>query len=115
VKARWLAGAALWLVAACSATAPHRGDDYHPPHEHGEIVVPQPVALECNGALEQGGSALCKTTPGAEVRVNGETIGHADDDGWITVNFNREAPPEVRIEAHRDGVSTFVDLRIDRR
>jgi len=109
---RWLAGVAFFLVSSCAAAEPPNGDAYHPPHEHGEVVVPQPVALECAGALTQGGVALCRATPGAEVRIGGEAVGRADADGWIVIGFNREAPESMRVEAHLDGVSTYDDLAI---
>ncbi|HYD87234.1 MAG TPA: M23 family metallopeptidase [Vitreimonas sp.] len=110
---RWLAGAAFFLMAACAAAEPPRhGDDYHPPHEHGEVVVPQPVMLECAGAMTQGGVALCRTNPGAELRIGGEGVGHADANGWAVIGFNREAPESMRVEAHLNGISTYDDLAI---
>jgi hypothetical protein len=114
-RAKFLVCAACFLISACAASAPFRGDHYHPPHEHGEVNVPEPVALECTGAMEQGGAVICKSTPGAEVRLDGDTIGYADADGWITINISRQAPPRIRLEAHYNGVSTFVDLSIARR
>lgn len=110
-----LAGAALSLLAACASDVSYHGDDYHPPHEHGEIVVPEPVVLECTGALTQGGAARCKTNPGAEVRVDGQSVGYTDPDGWITVHFSPDAPSIVRVEAHRAQVFTYVDLSIEPR
>lgn len=110
---RWLAGAAFMLMAACAAAEqPNDGDTYHPPHEQGEVVVPEPVALECAGALTQGGVALCRATPGAEIRINDEAVGQADANGWAVIGFNREAPASMRISAHRDSISTFADLTI---
>jgi len=110
---KWLAGALFFLTAACAAAeAPHDGNEHHPPHEQGEVVVPQPMSLECGGALTQGGVVLCRATPGAEIRINDEAVTHADADGWAVIGFNREAPASVRVSAHRDGVSTYDDLAI---
>ena len=110
---RWMAGAAFFLIAACAAAEqPHHGDEYHPPHEHGEIIVPQPVSLDCAGALTQGGIALCRATPGAEIRINDEPVGRVDANGWAVIGFNREAPGAMQVSVHLNGVSTYDDLTI---
>lgn len=100
------------LLAGCASSAPPHGDDYHPPHEHGEIVVPEPVTLECAGAFVQGGIALCRTLPRADVRLGGEALGYADSEGWFVIGFDRASAQPLRVEAHRSGVSSYRDLDI---
>ena len=58
--------------------------------------APQPPSLACAGALTQGGVALCRAAPGAEIFIAGESAGRADANGWAVIGFNREAPASVR-------------------
>ncbi|MDX2238450.1 MAG: M23 family metallopeptidase [Hyphomonadaceae bacterium] len=55
--------------------------------------------LACAGAFAQGGLALCRTAPGADILVDGEMRGAANADGWAVIGFDRDAPAEVSVEA----------------
>lgn len=72
------------------------------------------LELDCShAALKQGGLALCRTTPGVEIRVNGDAVGRADEDGWAHVGFARMAASPVTIEARAaDGVSAQLTVEL---
>lgn len=105
---RALAGAfiAIMLVACAAAEAPAQPEA---PAETSPITsattvaeAPPPPpgdALACAGAFTQGGIALCRTTPGAIVSLDGARIGRADAQGWIVVGFTREHGPSAEIVA----------------
>lgn len=50
------------------------------------------LAPECHGAFVQGGLAVCRTLPGAEVGSGGASLGEADGSGLIVIGFDRDAP-----------------------
>jgi murein DD-endopeptidase MepM/ murein hydrolase activator NlpD len=70
------------------------------------------AALACEGALTQGGVALCRTTPGAEIFIEGEAAGQADANGWAVIGFTRESPSSLRVEARHDGRADDITLAI---
>lgn len=119
---RRVAALATLILAACAvAEAPAQPEDAapvaatsaaetHPRHE--TETAPRPLSLRCAGALTQGGVALCRVTPGAEVRIDGETVGHGDANGWIVIGFNREAPARVRVEVREGRSSVSNELTI---
>ncbi len=108
---KWAAGIAALILAACAAAeAPAQPEpavtapaETHPPHEHQPD--PRPLSLNCAGAMTQGGIALCRVPPGAEVLIENEMVGRGDENGWIVIGFNREAPESVRVEV-REGRSS---------
>ncbi|HVY83706.1 MAG TPA: M23 family metallopeptidase [Caulobacterales bacterium] len=59
---------------------------------------PTQVDVQCAGAFAQGGVALCRTTPGATIRVDGEERGRADAQGWAVIGFDRDAPATSSLE-----------------
>lgn len=58
-----------------------------------------PPTLSCSGVLQQGGVAVCRTTPGAHIALGAVTT-TADDQGLFVVGFDRDAPAReiARIE-----------------
>jgi murein DD-endopeptidase MepM/ murein hydrolase activator NlpD len=90
------------------AAAP--AEETHPRHEHAPD--PRPLSINCAGALTQGGIALCRVPPGAEVRINDETVGRGDENGWLVIGFNRESPASVRVEVREESSSVSTDLTI---
>jgi len=105
---RWLAGAILFLTA-CAAAEPSAQAEQpaaatpapeitHPRHE--QSATPRPLSLQCAGAFTQGGTVLCRGTPGAEIQIDGQAITRTNAEGWAVVGFTREAPSSVRIELH---------------
>jgi hypothetical protein len=101
---RFLAGiaAALMLTACAAAEAPAVPDApvATPPIEAiGPLRPPPQTSIECAGAFTQGGTALCRTVPGAAVRVGDLDAGHADSNGWIVIGFNRDHGPQAEIIA----------------
>jgi murein DD-endopeptidase MepM/ murein hydrolase activator NlpD len=69
-------------------------------------VVPAPpttLTLTCAGAFAQGGVALCRTMPGAQITVDGADFGGADQEGWAVVGFLRDHGAEARVEASLQG------------
>jgi murein DD-endopeptidase MepM/ murein hydrolase activator NlpD len=58
-----------------------------------------PAALPCGGHFMQGGFVVCKTTPGAQIFVDGTEMTRADASGDAVVGFDRDATSSTRIEA----------------
>src|SRR5262245_53018864 len=50
---------------------------------------PASLTLSCAGAFAQGGTALCRTLPGARIIVDGADRGEADAQGWAVIGFDR--------------------------
>jgi murein DD-endopeptidase MepM/ murein hydrolase activator NlpD len=47
--------------------------------------------IECNGAFAQGGTVVCRATPGSIVELGAATT-LADGDGFFVLGFDRDAP-----------------------
>ena len=56
-----------------------------------------PPGLELSGRFQQGGFALGRTAPRAEVLPDGEAMGHASAEGVFIVGFDRDAGPAAEI------------------
>lgn len=113
--------AALLLLAACSVNeAPAQVEPTPMPNppaqtpDGGAISVPGPdrnvvpeaptaLTLACAGAFTQGGVAICRTRPGAEVLLDGVAMGHADQDGWAVIGFTREHGAQANVVARAEG------------
>ncbi|MEQ1493117.1 MAG: M23 family metallopeptidase [Terricaulis sp.] len=105
---RALAGLfALVLMACAAAEAPAQPEapatvapvaEASPP-----VPAPTELSLRCAGAFTQGGIALCRTLPGANVALDGATIGVADADGWVVVGFTREHAAVAEVSATANG------------
>ncbi len=59
--------------------------------------APRALSLECAGAFAQGGLALCRTMPGAEVFVDEVSRGQADAQGFFIVGFDRDSPAQSTV------------------
>lgn len=104
--------AAALLLAACAAAEPPAAPE---PQSAPAAQAPAPSApptpspapttlsLNCAGAMTQGGVALCRTLPGAEIIVDGAASGQADAQGWAVIGFGREHAAEAVIEARANG------------
>ncbi len=66
-------------------------------------AAPTTLSLNCAGAFTQGGTALCRTLPGAAIYVDGVASGSADAQGWAVIGFNREHGADGVVEARADG------------
>lgn len=89
-----IAGAVFVLLALIGCAAgPAEVAAQTPPH------VPSLLALRCEGALVQGGLALCRTSPNAEIVVDDIARGRADANGWTIVGFDRFAEGDTRVQA----------------
>ncbi|MEZ5994759.1 MAG: M23 family metallopeptidase [Hyphomonadaceae bacterium] len=106
--------AAALLLAACAAAeapaAPESATVEAPaaaaePEAPAIAAPPQTLALRCAGAFTQGGVALCRTLPGAQVSVDGVAMGGADEQGWAVIGFSREHGARARVEAAANGAS----------
>jgi murein DD-endopeptidase MepM/ murein hydrolase activator NlpD len=109
---RALAGlAALLLVACAAAEAPAQPEApatvEHPIEVIGPVNPPPPqeLSLRCAGAFTQGGIALCRTLPNAQVSLDGMGAGSADADGWIVLGFTREHGALTQIAASANGAT----------
>jgi murein DD-endopeptidase MepM/ murein hydrolase activator NlpD len=117
---RFLAGVlALALVACAAAEAPAQTEATPVVAAEPAQVEPTtppagqaPRAFACEGALTQGGVALCRTRPGAEIFIEGEAAGRADESGWAVIGFTRESPSNLRVEARHDGEAEAATLTI---
>jgi murein DD-endopeptidase MepM/ murein hydrolase activator NlpD len=58
-----------------------------------------PPGLQLSGRFQQGGFAIGRTSPRAEVLVDGEDMGPASAEGLFVVGFDRDGPPacEIRV------------------
>jgi murein DD-endopeptidase MepM/ murein hydrolase activator NlpD len=55
--------------------------------------------LALTGKLVQGGYAIGRTEPRAEILVDGVSTGQASAAGWFIVGFDRDAPPQALVAA----------------
>lgn len=55
--------------------------------------------LTCNGPAGQGGAILCRTSPDAEILLDGQPVATADADGLAVIGLRRDAPPRVQVAA----------------
>lgn len=100
--------AALALVACAAPEAPAQPETPAAPVVSAPAPVTPPAApttlsLNCAGAFTQGGTALCRTLPGAAIYVDGVASGAADAQGWAVIGFNREHGTDGVVEARADG------------
>ncbi len=58
----------------------------------------EPPGLELSGRFQQGGFAIGRTRPRAQVRLDGEDVGQASAQGLFVVGFDRDGPPAAEIE-----------------
>jgi len=120
---RWFGALAGLALMACAAAAPAQPDAAAPPDPSPPAAVePAPSSppaapaeargFACEGALTQGGVALCRAAPGAEIFIEGEAVGRADAQGWAVIGFTRESPQSLRVEARHDGRAEEITLAI---
>ncbi len=113
--------AVLALAACAAAEAPAAPETQIPSTVEGAPVAPAAPAtltLACAGAFTQGGVALCRTLPGAQLAVDGVAFGAADAQGWAVIGFSREHGAEAHVEASAQGASvaqsyTIADREFD--
>ena len=70
------------------------------------------LAPECHGAFVQGGLAVCRTLPGAEVGSAGVLLGTADANGLIVIGFDRDALETETLVFSLGGEETSTTLSI---
>ena len=58
----------------------------------------QPPGLQLQGRFVQGGFALGRTAPRAQILVDGTLVGQASADGMFVVGFDRDAPDRAEIK-----------------
>lgn len=115
---RALAGAfiAALLVACAAAEAPAQPEQPTAPAVVEEAPPPAPapttLALRCAGAFTQGGVALCRTLPNAQVALDGATVGNADAQGWIVIGFTREHVASAQVSSSAAGATVSQNFDI---
>ena len=62
--------------------------------------------IDCAGIFEQGGAVKCKTFPNARVEIGGVKV-KADQDGYVILGFDRDAPAQEKIVVHFGENSAF--------
>jgi len=104
---------AVLLTASCAAAQPPAPPAEAPPVATPPVVAipvepppppslpaaPVSLTLRCEGAFVQGGIALCRTLPGAQISVDGEARGRADAQGWAVIGFDRFAEGDTNVSA----------------
>lgn len=85
-------------ATAASLAAPVRADEF----------------LRLKGAIVQGGYVVGTTAPGADIRVDGQSMTTASSAGRFVVGFDRDAPGETVIEARTADRTGSATLRIAR-
>lgn len=110
--------ASLILAACAAAEAPAPAASTPPatetPAAPAPVVPPPPaeLSLNCAGAFTQGGIALCRTLPGADMFMDGAAAGQADAQGWAVIGFLREHGAESVVEARLAGQAVSQRLTI---
>ena len=109
---RVLVGAIALLLAACAAAEAPAAPEAQQVGETPVAVVepanppaPQTLSLRCAGAFTQGGLAVCRTLPNAQVNLDGLAVGAADAEGWIVLGFTREHSARTEISASANGAT----------
>jgi murein DD-endopeptidase MepM/ murein hydrolase activator NlpD len=69
----------------------------------GAAASAQTPALSCEGHAEQGGFLVCRTEPRAALYVDGALMGAADEQGYVLVGFDRDAPARTYLETRAGG------------
>jgi len=82
------------------------------PMPAAESTIPATLTLACAGAFTQGGTALCRTLPGAAVFVDGTAFGAADANGWAVIGFAREQSAQSVVSASASGASVSASFAI---
>jgi murein DD-endopeptidase MepM/ murein hydrolase activator NlpD len=59
----------------------------------------QALPLSLSGKLVQSGYAVGRTTPRAQILVDGKPVGEASAQGLFVIGFDRDAPAEVQLAA----------------
>ena len=57
----------------------------------------EPPGLQLQGRFQQGGFAIGRTAPRAQVLLDGEDMGAASAEGLFVVGFDRDGPPNAEI------------------
>jgi murein DD-endopeptidase MepM/ murein hydrolase activator NlpD len=63
--------------------------------------IPAFAANDIKGRLVQGGFAIGRTAPGADIVVDGQSMGPASKSGLFVVGFDRDNGPSARIETEK--------------
>jgi murein DD-endopeptidase MepM/ murein hydrolase activator NlpD len=111
---------AMMLAGCVAAEAPAQteaptAEISAPPAPPEAAPAPTTLSLNCAGAFTQGGIALCRTLPGAEIFVDGIASGEADAQGWAVIGFNREHGADGHVEARAGGQSAAQSYAIANR
>ncbi len=99
---------ALLLAACAAAEAPAQPE----PPAAPSVEAAAPSGLACAGAFTQGGVALCRASPGAEILIDGAPAGRADAQGWAVIGFTREHSGGARVSARTEAGETNADYDI---
>lgn len=70
-----------------------------------EAAAPEP-AISCSGEHRQGGVLVCLTPPGARVLID-EVETRANENGWVILGHDRDAPAETRIRVMSGGETLY--------
>ena len=76
------------LLAATDPARAAGGHSAAPLHPSSHATT---SGIECDGAFAQGGTVVCRATPGSIVELDGATT-LADGDGFFVLGFDRDAP-----------------------
>ena len=67
-------------------------------------ALAEPPGLQLDGRFQQGGFAIGRTQPRAQVLLDGEDVGPASAQGLFVVGFDRDGPPDAEIRVRtQDG------------
>ena len=67
-------------------------------------ALADPPGLQLDGRFQQGGFAIGRTQPRAQVLLDGEDVGPASAQGLFVVGFDRDGPPDAEIRVRtQDG------------
>jgi murein DD-endopeptidase MepM/ murein hydrolase activator NlpD len=101
-RAVWIFFLAFGFVAACT-----------PAHEAQSRSASS--GIDCDGAIIQGGTVVCRGIPGSVVALGGATA-LADGDGFFVLGFDRDAPAtEIARIQQPDGIVVERTFRVERR
>jgi murein DD-endopeptidase MepM/ murein hydrolase activator NlpD len=80
----------------------------------GGLAVAASPPLEVAGRFVQGGFAIGRTAPRAEVLLDGEAVGRASANGLFVVGFDRDGPASARVTVRAPGGEASREIQVGR-
>lgn len=76
------------------------------------LAAPASLEISLRGVLTQGGYAIGRTRPLAQLSLDATPVGAASANGWFVIGFNRDAPASTVLKAESDGLVAEQTLQV---